>query len=286
MRPDAKERARAYIAKSAPRAVSGQGGDNTTHAVACTLSVDFGLSDPDVAELLQDYNRTKCDPPWSERDLERHVRSARRTANSKPGEVGKLLGVDREDYTGPKASSPANNAAAAKPAAARAAAPPRAGAPPPDSASASQRTARTPLFSVRRAGEGAEPRTARTVRTLAIHSFPIPSPTSPARLEESKKEMSEKSEPATPAAAASSPSEASAPMLRANPPASVQSSKEGLRGDVLRVYDALLRRGPMTREYMITGLKWTAERFSAAEAWLVTGGWIVVTTPSKGGREP
>jgi hypothetical protein len=188
-RPDPVTRARAYLQKSAPRSVAGQGGDNTTHAVACTLAVDFGLDDAHCAALLSEYNRDKCDPQWGERDLARHLRSARRTANAKPGEVGKLLRQDRADYTGPR--SPTNNAAPAKPAVAPQK-PAPSGYPPPNPQT---RTARTPFFNVRRAGEGAEPRTARTIRTLPVSSLPISNSSSSPRLEESKKEVSEKSEP-------------------------------------------------------------------------------------------
>jgi hypothetical protein len=283
-RPDAKERARAYLVKSAPRAIAGQGGDNTTHAVACTLSVDFGLDDGDVRELLGEYNRAKCEPQWNERDLERHVRSARRTANSKPGEVGKLLGVDREDYTGPR--SPANNSQPSKPdvrqAKAPANAPPKGGSPSGANAANAQRTARTAFFTVRRAGEGAEPRTARTIRTLPIHSLSISSPLPTTSLEENKKKESEQSAAEASAKATNPASEVSAPMLRAIPPGAVTSSRDGLRGDVLAVYDALLRRGPMTCERMVKGLGWTAERFAAAQAWLTQGGWIA--TNENGGN--
>lgn len=209
MRPQPKERALAYIrSPKTPDAVAGQSGDRTTFAVACTLAVDFGLDDGDVRELLGLYNSAKCRPVWGERDIERFVRSARRTANSKPGEVGKLLGVDRENYSGP--SSPANKPAA-QPETKPAQTSPAGGV---RSEIDTRRTARTPFFKVLPAGEGAEPRTARTVRTLPVYSFPISSSSISPRLEESKKEVSEKSEPAKPVAV---PSAAPRPAVAARP---------------------------------------------------------------------
>lgn len=166
MRPDAKVRARAYLVKSAPRSIAGQAGDKTAYGVACTFAVDFGLSDADVAELLGEYNATKCEPKWGPRDLERFLRSARKTANSKPGEVGKLLNVDHKDYTGPRsAPNTPSPATASKPTP-----PATTGAPKADAKPA--RTARTPFFEVRRAGEGAERRPSRTFRTALFLSSP------------------------------------------------------------------------------------------------------------------
>lgn len=276
-RPGATERASAYIASGkTPRAVAGQGGDKTTYAVACTLAVDFGLDDADVRALLNAYNTSKCEPRWPERDIERFVRSARRCAASKPGEVGKLLDVDRADYQGPRL--PANSAAGASGggqsrAGGSDSAPPKprnGGSPPPKE---EPRTARTALFSVRRAGEGAEPRTPRTVRTDAVYFYSISSPTSPTPIKENRKEESERSEAKPPAAVASVPN---AQRLRAIAPGLVAASRDGLRGDALALYDALLRRGPMTRERLCTGLVWPAERLAVAEQWLLTDGWIVV----------
>lgn len=65
MRPSARDRAAAWLAKCAPRAVQGQHGDDTTFAVACTFVIDFGLADGDAAALMAEYNRTKCAPALS-----------------------------------------------------------------------------------------------------------------------------------------------------------------------------------------------------------------------------
>lgn len=239
MRPGAHERARLFIASpKTPRAIAGQGGDRTTYGVACTLAVDFALEDGDVRELLGVYNRTKCDPVWSERDMERFVRSARRTANGKPGEVGKLLDVDRENYTGPR--SPANNAAASsaakpsgpKPGATSPGAPPQGGSPPPRAAERTARTVRTPLFSIRCAGEGAEPRTARTVRTLPAYSLPLSSPSFPTFTDKSKKEVSERSGERKPRAATKDASGPSVKSVKGVPAEPVDVTYISADGDV------------------------------------------------------
>lgn len=185
-RPSVKERARIFVQKARP-SIAGQGGHDALFAVACALAVGFGgpggLSDADAWELISEYNATNCAPHWSDKDLLRKLDQARKRA--KPGEIGKLLNADRDDYTGPR--SPVSQPAPQSRSKPSTNAPPR-GQP---SANQSQRTPRTPLFEVRRFGEGAKPRTARTVRTLPAYSFTTPfSSTSNI---ESKKEASGKS---------------------------------------------------------------------------------------------
>ena len=163
-RPSAKDRARAWVAKSAPAAIQGQHGDDATFSVACALVIEFGLPDGDAMELLGEYNRTKCSPAWDERALEGKLRSARNMAAKKPGEVGRLLGQDRGDYTGPKqASAAAPVAAPARPAPTH---------PPATSAGMTARTGRT-LFSVTPAGSGAKHARFHTLRTLPSYSSRI-----------------------------------------------------------------------------------------------------------------
>ena len=163
-RPSAKDRARAWIAKSAPAAIQGQRGDDATFSVACALVIEFGLPDGDAWELLCEYNRTKCSPAWDERALEGKLRSARNMAAKKPGEVGRLLEQDRGDYTGPKqASAPQPVAEASRPAASK---------PPPKQPEVVARTART-LFSITPAGRGAKRACVQTLRTLPSYSLRI-----------------------------------------------------------------------------------------------------------------
>lgn len=84
------ERASAYLAKMAP-AVSGQGGDCATYAAAQVLVRGFSLSQEEALPLLQHWNQG-CQPPWSEADLRRKLRSA---ATSHGREIGYLLKDDR-----------------------------------------------------------------------------------------------------------------------------------------------------------------------------------------------
>ena len=68
------ERCRKYVAKM-PAAVSGQGGHDGTFAVAC-VCFKFGLTDGEAAEVLSDFNG-RCEPPWSEVELQHKLSSAR-----------------------------------------------------------------------------------------------------------------------------------------------------------------------------------------------------------------
>jgi len=73
---DTMARARAWLAKRPP-AIQGQGGDDWT--IRTVLHVlDFGFSDSEALEALQDWNQT-CSPPWTERELMAKLRSARKT---------------------------------------------------------------------------------------------------------------------------------------------------------------------------------------------------------------
>ena len=170
-RPSAKDRARAWIAKSAPAAIQGQHGDDATFSVACALVIEFGLAEGDAWELLCEYNRTKCSPAWEERALEGKLRSARNMAAKKPGEVGRLLGQDRGDYTGPKQAS-ARGGQAVAPARARPTAAQPA-TPTPGTPVRTDRTARTVPFEVTRAGSGAKRACVHTLRTLTSYSLRI-----------------------------------------------------------------------------------------------------------------
>lgn len=70
------ERARRYIAATPP-AVQGQHGDVVTFRLCCRLVDNFGLSDREAMFLLQAWN-SRCEPPWTERDLNSKIRTARR----------------------------------------------------------------------------------------------------------------------------------------------------------------------------------------------------------------
>ena len=66
--PVAVPRSVATVIRDAPPAIAGDGGHNTTFAVACSLWRSLGDRSAVWAALLE-YNATKCAPPWSEREL-------------------------------------------------------------------------------------------------------------------------------------------------------------------------------------------------------------------------
>jgi hypothetical protein len=75
------DRTRAYIAKMDP-AIEGSGGDDQTFIVACKL-IEFGLSQSEAMTVFSEYNQ-RCQPPWSESELERKLANASRTASVNP----------------------------------------------------------------------------------------------------------------------------------------------------------------------------------------------------------
>lgn len=93
------ERARKYLAKL-PAAISGSGGHNATFHAACVLVLGFELGESDALSLLSEYNQ-RCDPPWSERELEHKIRSAVK----QPGERGYLRNAKPERWENIKVPS-------------------------------------------------------------------------------------------------------------------------------------------------------------------------------------
>jgi predicted P-loop ATPase len=75
-------RAGAYVAEM-PEAISGSGGHPATFAVARKLVQDFGLNDSDAWAILLEYN-ARCKPPWSEKDLQHKLDSARKAHTANP----------------------------------------------------------------------------------------------------------------------------------------------------------------------------------------------------------
>ncbi len=73
---DARERARRYLA-AIPPAVAGQQGDATTFRVCCRLVRGFALDVDAAMPLLREWN-IRCQPPWSESDLQSKLEGARR----------------------------------------------------------------------------------------------------------------------------------------------------------------------------------------------------------------
>jgi hypothetical protein len=68
------ERARAYLAK-VQRGVQGQHGSNPTFRAACILVQGFAL-DPAEARPLMDEYSARCDPPWSEKEIDHKLADA------------------------------------------------------------------------------------------------------------------------------------------------------------------------------------------------------------------
>lgn len=84
--PSVLDRARKYLSKFDP-AISGEGGHDATFRAACVLVCDFALGHDDALALLREFNQ-RCQPPWTERELEHKVDDAFK----QPGERGRLLG--------------------------------------------------------------------------------------------------------------------------------------------------------------------------------------------------
>lgn len=86
------DRARKYLQRM-PFAVSGQRGHDATFRAACVLVLDFDLSSHDAFALLQEWNQG-CQPPWSDRDLQRKVDEA----GKQPGDRGRLANAQPAEW--------------------------------------------------------------------------------------------------------------------------------------------------------------------------------------------
>jgi hypothetical protein len=84
------ERARRYLA-ALPPAVAGSHGDLHTFRVCCRLVRGFALDDGEALGLLQEWN-TRCQPPWTDGELEQKITSARRYGRER---IGGLLEARR-----------------------------------------------------------------------------------------------------------------------------------------------------------------------------------------------
>lgn len=82
-------RAFSYVANM-PSAVSGSHGHDATFAVALALVHGFALSRKQARPIIQEFN-ARCDPPWTEKELDHKLDSAAKvTRHSRPR--GYLLG--------------------------------------------------------------------------------------------------------------------------------------------------------------------------------------------------
>ncbi|HZY84062.1 MAG TPA: hypothetical protein VFE78_04485, partial [Gemmataceae bacterium] len=91
-RPDARDRAVAYLAKCPP-AVSGQGGHNQTMDVTRAVVYGFDLGPDAGFDLLRQHYNPRCQPEWSEKELRHKCAEADSRPYGKPR--GWLLGEER-----------------------------------------------------------------------------------------------------------------------------------------------------------------------------------------------
>lgn len=70
--------------ESAPVAVQGQHGDRTTYTIACKAK-SFGLSFERAFELMLDFYNPRCQPPWTDSELETKIRNAYSYAQNAAG---------------------------------------------------------------------------------------------------------------------------------------------------------------------------------------------------------
>ena len=82
----AEDRAKHYLLKEAPLALEGQGGDQTTFAVAARVR-DFGVGEPVCLAMMQVYWNDRCEPPWSDDELKTKVENAYAYATEKIGSL-------------------------------------------------------------------------------------------------------------------------------------------------------------------------------------------------------
>jgi hypothetical protein len=80
---DTVERARRYLERIEP-AIEGQHGDLHTFRVCCRVVRGFALSNDDALTALKDWN-SRCEPPWSERELGDKINRARRYGREEVG---------------------------------------------------------------------------------------------------------------------------------------------------------------------------------------------------------
>ncbi|MFO7899770.1 MAG: bifunctional DNA primase/polymerase [Planctomycetota bacterium] len=78
-----EERAVAYLDRI-PSAISGQGGHNQTYAAAVAVVHGFGIEPDRALELLLDHYNPRCQPPWTEKELQHKVDDAATKPHNKP----------------------------------------------------------------------------------------------------------------------------------------------------------------------------------------------------------
>ncbi|MBA3313518.1 MAG: hypothetical protein H0T47_09565 [Planctomycetaceae bacterium] len=83
---DPTEQARLWVAEQ-PVAVEGENGSKAAFAVACGLVRDWALSVEEARPLFEEYSE-RCDPPWSDREIDHKLADAEQAAAEEPERVG------------------------------------------------------------------------------------------------------------------------------------------------------------------------------------------------------
>lgn len=76
-------RAEAYL-DALPGAISGAGGHSTTYAAATALVHGFGLAPATALRMLHERFNPRCEPPWSDRELEHKIEDAASKPHDRP----------------------------------------------------------------------------------------------------------------------------------------------------------------------------------------------------------
>lgn len=89
-------RAMSYVGKM-PESISGQGGHNAAFAAARVIVHGFELDGADARAVFDSFNQ-RCDPPWSDTEIEHKLQQARDKPSSHPR--GWLVQEDEPDQIG------------------------------------------------------------------------------------------------------------------------------------------------------------------------------------------
>jgi RecA-family ATPase len=112
-RPDNVQRATQWLLNTAPTAVEGAGGDQTTYEVACRMR-DFGLSQQAALDAMLEHWNERQSPPWTPDDLSAKVENAFTYATGSWGALTPDADFDAIDIDvgeSPKAVEPAESTA-------------------------------------------------------------------------------------------------------------------------------------------------------------------------------
>ena len=82
--PSQIEMAEMWVREEAEASISGSGGHDSTFKVCCTLVHGFELGDADLFSVLGSYNSAKCNPPWTEAELNHKLAGARSSSSRYP----------------------------------------------------------------------------------------------------------------------------------------------------------------------------------------------------------